>query len=104
MNVRHRASFWFLAAALVVVMPPARAQTPPRDGQHDFDFHVGEWKSNISRLDHPLSGSSTWITCEGTLKAQKVWDGRAQFEELEADCPDHHIEDLLLFLLELNLQ
>ncbi len=27
-----------------------------------------------------------------------MWDGRAQLEELEADCPDRRIEDLLLFL------
>jgi len=98
MNVPHLVRFRFLVATLVAVMVPAGAQTPSRDGQHDFDFHVGKWKSSISRLDHPLSGSSTWVKCEGTLTARKVWDGRAQFEELEADCPDHHIEDLLLFL------
>lgn len=69
-----------------------------RDGQHDFDFHLGSWKSEISKLHHPLTGSTTWIPCKGALVARKVWDGRAQFEELEADCPDGHIEDLLLFL------
>src|SRR5579872_2078555 len=71
---------------------------PARDGQHDFDFHLGKWKSEISRLQNRLSGSTTWIKCEGTLAARKVWDGRAQLEELEADCPAGHIEDLLLFL------
>jgi hypothetical protein len=69
-----------------------------RDGQHDFDFHLGQWKSDITRLQHPLTGSTTWIKCAGTLSARKVWDGRAQLEELEADCPAGHIEDLLLFL------
>lgn len=71
---------------------------PAADGQHDFDFHLGSWKSSISRLQTPLSGSTTWIKCEGTLVAHKVWDGRAQLEELEADCPGRHMEDLLLFL------
>lgn len=69
-----------------------------RDGQHDFDFHLGQWKSDITRLQHPLTGSTTSIKCAGTLSARKVWDGRAQLEELEADCPAGHIEDLLLFL------
>ncbi|MDB5086908.1 MAG: hypothetical protein JWR09_902 [Mucilaginibacter sp.] len=69
-----------------------------RDGQHDFDFHVGKWKSSIKRLLHPLTGSTTWIEMKGTLDARKVWDGRAQIEELEADGPSGHIEDLLLFL------
>jgi hypothetical protein len=76
----------------------AQASLPERDGQHDFDFHVGKWKSDISRLQHALAGSTTWVKCEGTLNARKVWDGRAQIEELEADCPSGHMEDLLLFL------
>jgi hypothetical protein len=86
---------------LIVTLHPLRvaAQTSlQRDGQHDFDFHVGTWKSSITRLQHPLTGSTTWIQCEGTLVARKVWNGRAQLEELEADCPAGHIEDLLLFL------
>ncbi len=74
------------------------AANPPADGQHDFDFHLGTWESSVSRLQAPLSGSTTWIRCEGTLVARKVWDGRAQLEELEVDCPGRHIEDLLLFL------
>ena len=28
-----------------------------RDGQHDFDFDFGTWKTHSSRLLHPLSGS-----------------------------------------------
>jgi hypothetical protein len=69
-----------------------------RDGQHDFDFHIGKWKSHISHLSNPLTGSTTWTKMEGTLVARKVWDGRAQLEELEVDGPAGHFEDLLLFL------
>ncbi|WP_259067792.1 hypothetical protein HDF24_18960 [Mucilaginibacter sp. X4EP1] len=69
-----------------------------RDGQHDFDFHLGKWKSTITRLVHPLTGSTTWVPMTGTLNARKVWGGRAQIEEFEADDSTHHIEDLLLFL------
>lgn len=78
--------------------PGGQATFTQRNGQHDFDFHFGKWKSRITRLVHPLTGSTTWIDCTGTLVARKVWDGRAQLEELEADCPTGHIEDLLLFL------
>jgi hypothetical protein len=75
------------------------AKTPAqRDGQHDFDFHLGNWKSEISHLQHSPTGSATWVKCKGALVARKVWEGRAQIEELEADCPSGHIEDLLLFL------
>lgn len=87
--------------SLILAVQPVRGLANPnadRDGQHDFDFHMGHWKSDISRLQHPLTGSTTWIKCAGTLAARKVWQGRAQLEELEADCPGGHIEDLLLFL------
>jgi hypothetical protein len=78
--------------------PAAAAPTPLRDGQHDFDFHLGNWKSHVTRLQHPLTGSTTWIEANGTLVARKVWDGRAQLEELELDGTSWHLEDLLLFL------
>jgi hypothetical protein len=87
--------------SLIVALQPLQAVAQPateRDGQHDFDFHLGNWKSEISHLQGPLTGSTTWVKCQGTLAARKVWDGRAQIEELEADCPTGHIEDLLLFL------
>lgn len=90
-----------ITCGLMACLQPLQGLAEPaaeRDGQHDLDFHVGKWKSDISRLQHPLTGSTTWVKCQGSLVARKVWDGRAQFEELEADCPSGHIEDLLLFL------
>ena len=69
-----------------------------RDGQHDFDFNVGKWKTHIRRLQHPLTGSATWIELNGTVTVRKVWDGRAQLEEIEADGPAGHFEGLTLFL------
>ena len=69
-----------------------------RDGQRDFDFNVGTWRTHIKRLQHPLTGSTTWIELNGTVKVRKVWDGRAQLEEIEADGPQGHFEGLTLFL------
>jgi hypothetical protein len=66
-----------------------------RDGQHDF-FIVGKWKTHIRRLQHPLTGSTTWIELNGTVTVLKVWDGRAQLEEIEADGPAGHFEGLTL--------
>jgi hypothetical protein len=34
----------------------------------------------------------------GTVTVRKVWDGRAQLEEIEADGPNGHWEGLTLFL------
>src|SRR6202163_610194 len=58
-----------------------------RDGQHDFDFEIGTWKTHLSRLLHPLTGSTTWIELDGTTVVRKVWNGGANLAELEADGP-----------------
>ncbi|MGA8866143.1 MAG: hypothetical protein WB510_04205 [Candidatus Sulfotelmatobacter sp.] len=72
--------------------------TPPRDGQHDFDFEIGSWKTHVSRLLHPLTGSTTWVEYDGTSVVRKVWNGRANLVELEVDGPAGHIEGLSLRL------
>ncbi len=71
---------------------------PQRDGQHDFDFDIGTWKTHLLRLQHPLTGSTTWIEYEGTTVVRKVWNGRANLVELEVDGPTGHIEALSLRL------
>jgi len=74
-------------------------QTPmERDGQHDFDFEIGTWKTHLSRLLHPLTGSTTWVEYEGTSVVRKVWNGRANLLELVADGPAGHFEGLSLRL------
>jgi hypothetical protein len=69
-----------------------------RDGQHDFDFEIGNWKTHLKRLVHPLTGSTTWIEFDGTSAIRKVWNGRANLVELEVDGPSGHIEGLSLRL------
>jgi hypothetical protein len=68
------------------------------DGRHDFDFNSGVWRTHIKRLMHPLSGSTESIELNGTVTVRKVWDGRAQLEEIEVDGPKGHWEGLTLFL------
>jgi hypothetical protein len=74
--------------------PPAKQ----RDGSRDFDFEIGTWKTHLARLQHPLTGSRTWIEYEGTSVVRKVWNGRANLVELEVDGPAGHIEGLSLRL------
>jgi hypothetical protein len=66
--------------------------------QHDFDFELGAWKTHLSRLVHPLTGSTTWVDYDGTTRVRPVWNGRANLLELEADGPSGHIEALSLRL------
>jgi hypothetical protein len=67
-------------------------------GQHDFDFNFGTWKTHVSRLDHPLSGSTTWHEYDGTSVVRRVWGGRASIFELEVDGSAGHIEGVGLRL------
>lgn len=87
------------SAAVRAPMYPAETGSPQlQEGQHDFDFNVGVWKTHIRRLQHPLTGSTTWVELNGAVIVRKIWDGRGQFEEIEADGTGGHFEGLTLFL------
>ena len=104
---------YLLVCSLAVTLHPLRglAQQNPRasrdspqpalaerDGQYDFDFEIGIWKTHLWRLQYPLSGSNTWVEYEGTSVVGKVWNGRPNLIELEVDGPAGHIEALNLRL------
>src|ERR1700755_3132601 len=42
------------------------------DGQRDFDFHFGTWKTHIKRLRKPLTGSSEWVEYDGVSVVREV--------------------------------
>jgi hypothetical protein len=95
------ATMLMLATNVAMAQSSASGTASPaalRDGQHDFDFSIGTWKTHITRLQKPLSGSTTWVKMEGTKTERKIWNGRAHLEEIEADGPTGHMEGLTLFL------
>jgi hypothetical protein len=72
-----------------------------RDGQHDFDFEFGTWKTHLklsSRLRHPFTGPETWTVYEGTSVVHKIWNGKANMVELSVDGPNGHVDGLNLHL------
>lgn len=85
-------------SAAILLATAATVSAAERDGQHDFDFHFGTWKTHISRLVHPLTGSTTWTEYDGVSVVRKVWNGRASLFELEVDGPAGHIEGVGLRL------
>lgn len=107
-----RVQFRCIVIALIVALCPhmpgqtvsgpaksaSQGKPSERDGQHDFDFEIGTWKTHLKRLVHPLTGSTTWVEYEGTTVARKVWNGRANLLELEADGPAGHFQGLNLRL------
>ncbi len=77
-----------LASILVVVLLPfnaiaqqksdaskniSKVSSVPKDGQHEFDFEIGTWKTQLKRLLKPLTGSTTWVEYEGTTVVRKIW-------------------------------
>ena len=87
-----------LPALLLLLALPATAEPARRDGQHDFDFEIGNWKTHLHRLLHPLTGSTSWVDYDGTTIVRKIWGGKANMVELEADGPAGHFEGLNLRL------
>lgn len=91
---------WLLVCILFAGLQPLPASAEPtpaatqgaRDAQHDFDFEIGSWKTHVSRLLHPLSGTTTWAQYDGTTEVTKVWFGKANLVQLEVDGPAGHLE------------
>jgi hypothetical protein len=112
MKLSKRISPFSLFATVALIAYPAQPQTQkgqPLDkpaasnesqtnGQHEFDFEIGTWKTHLRRLLHPFSASSKWAEYDGTTVVRKVWDSRANLVELEVDGPAGHIEALSLRL------
>lgn len=92
-------------AAIICVSCPcvglSQTATPTpaaHDGQHDFDFAIGVWHTHIKRSLDPFASSSKSVELNGTVTTRKVWNGKAELEEIEADGPKGHWEGLSLFL------
>lgn len=65
---------------MAAAAPAASAQ---RDGQHDFDWELGTWTTNVRVLRNPLSGEAPkWVTFEGTSVVKPLLGGRANFVDL----------------------
>jgi len=84
----------YLITILQVTLIPAIGEptpTPGRDGSHDFDFLIGNWKAHVRRLPDRLVDSNAWIEYNGISNHKKLLDTNANFEEFEVDNPDKHL-------------
>ncbi|HEX3438098.1 MAG TPA: hypothetical protein VHT24_15120 [Pseudacidobacterium sp.] len=88
-----------MGAALLAGRPvPALAQNsaavsvaPQRDGSHDFDFLIGDWKAHVRRLPDRLNGSNIWVEYDGISNHKKLLDSNANFEEFEVTSTDRKL-------------
>jgi len=61
---------------------------PQRDGSHDFDFLIGDWKAHVRRLPDRLNNSNVWVEYDGISNHHKVLDTNANFEQFEVTSAD----------------
>lgn len=92
-----------LSAALFVGEVPAlsrfadaqasvnRSTATQRDGSHDFDFLIGDWKAHVRRLPERLKGSNVWVEYNGISNHKKLLDSNANFEEFDVSTSDHKL-------------
>lgn len=65
----------------------------PRDGQHDFDFEIGTWATEVRVRRNPLSGAAAeWADYRGSSIVRQIADGRANLVELSVTGPAGRIE------------
>jgi len=74
---------------------PAPAQTtanpanlPQRDGSHDFDFLIGDWKAHVRRLPDRLNNSNVWVEYDGISNHKKILSSNSNFEEFDVTSTD----------------
>ncbi|HTC48647.1 MAG TPA: hypothetical protein VK722_15080 [Candidatus Aquilonibacter sp.] len=64
------------------------ANLPQRDGSHDFDFLIGDWKAHVRRLPDRLNNSNVWDEYDGISNHHKLLDSNANFEQFEVTSAD----------------
>ncbi len=84
-----------LLAVCMTLAVPLHAQTasnpallPQRDGSHDFDFLIGDWRAHVRRLPDRLNNSNHWDVYDGISNHHKLLDSNANFEQFEVTSPD----------------
>src|SRR5262245_20307626 len=93
------------AFTLLATSVPASAQQPrgpaaaARDGQHDFDWEIGDWATDVRVLRDPLSGAAPdWAEFRGTSLVKPILGGRANSVELSVKNDKGAIEGVALRL------
>jgi hypothetical protein len=77
-----------LAVPLYAQTTDNPADLSQRDGSHDFDFLIGDWKAHVRRLPDRLNNSNVWVEYDGISNHKKVLDSNANFEEFDVTSTD----------------
>lgn len=107
MNILIGAALYYLAvtsspAALIGHSTPIATALTASEGQRDFDWEIGKWKTELRRLKRPLTGSTEWLEYSGTTLVSPIWGGQANLVELDVAGPAGKIRALSLRLYNPN--
>jgi hypothetical protein len=96
-------------SALMLIATAASGGAAPEsavaDGQHDFDWEIGNWRTSVRVLADPLSESADeWLQFAGTSVVRPLLDRRANVVELKVSGPSGRIDGLNLRLYEPQAQ
>jgi len=100
----------FSALLLIAMTASGAASTDPAssalaDGQRDFDWEIGTWRTTVRVLAEPLSESADeWLQFAGTSVVRPLADRRANVVELDVSGPSGRIGGLNLRLYEPQAQ
>ena len=65
---------------------------PARDGSHDFDFLIGNWKAYVRRLPDRLVGSNNWIQYQSAspiIRSSSI--ATPILKKFDVDNPEKHL-------------
>ncbi|MEV6908431.1 hypothetical protein [Amycolatopsis sp. NPDC051071] len=81
------------------------ASSAVADGQRDFDWEAGTWRSSVRVLAEPLSETADqWLQFSGTSTVRPLLDRRANILEFEVSGPNGRIDALNMRLYEPRAQ
>lgn len=69
-----------------------------RDGSHDMDFGIGNWRTVITSFKDPFNHPDEATHMSGTKTVRPLWNGKGLIEEIEADGSRGHWEAANVFL------
>lgn len=90
-----------LSALLLVATAASGAASAGVDGQRDFDWEIGSWRTSVRVLAEPLSASADeWLQFAGTSVVRPLMDRRANVVELKVSGTSGRIDGMNLRLYE----
>jgi hypothetical protein len=102
MTLPHKRILIAVLSFLMVAGTTASAsETQATDGQRDFDWEIGNWRTSVRVLADPLSESpDEWLQFTGTSLVRPLMDRRANVVELKIAGESGRIEGMNLRLFE----